>query len=129
MNYKYEKLKLRDCSNIIDSKNRGTLSVCFDGKPYSELVFYDTDCFCGCFIVYFNICKCGELIEKINNGSYASLLITRKCNNEIETVNLEGTLEILEEKEDCCCEKKKDCFKTVKLNIDKINGRIYYKKC
>ena len=121
----YEKLKLRDCSNIIQNKNRAVLSVCNYGNPYQELVYYDTDSFCGCITLYFKICKCGELVNIINDNEQASLLITNNCNNYLETVELEGTLDILEDEVDCCCREKKDCFKKVRFNIDKINGKRY----
>ncbi len=127
MNYKYKKLKLQDCSYIIQNKNRGVLSICEGNYPYQDLVFYDTDCFCGCIVLYFKVCKCGELIEKIQNNNNASLLVTNSCNNAIDTVTLTGTLELLEEEEDCCCEKKKDCFRTVRFSIENIKGKRYCK--
>ena len=121
----YEKLKLKECSNIIQNKNRAVLSVCNCNNPYQELVWYDTDCFCGCITLYFKICKCGELANIINDNEQASLLITNTCNNYVETVLLEGTLDILDDEVDCCCREKKTCYKKVRFNIDRVSGKRY----
>ena len=96
----YEKMKLRDCSNIIQNKSRAVLSICNCNMPYQELVYYDTDCFCGCISLYFKICKCGSLANIIGDNEPASLLITNNCNNYTETVELQGTLDILEDEVD-----------------------------
>ena len=127
MNHKWEKLKLRDCSTIIDSKNKGVLSLCNSNQPFAEVIFFDTDCFCGCFMITFTVCKCGDLIDAIKNNNNAILTITRRCNNYIESVNLEGTLEIIDDNDNCCCKKKGDCFKTIRLNVDKISGKRFFK--
>ena len=127
MNHKWKKLKLKECSNILECKDRGILSLCNNGKPFTELVFFDTDCFCGCFLVTFKVCKCGDLIETIKTNNNGVLTITRKNNNCIEIVTLEGTLEIIEDEKDCCCHKKDECFKTVKLNVEKIQGKKFFK--
>ena len=82
----YEKLKLQECSNIIQNKNRGVLSLGGYSAPYQELVFDDTDCFCGCLNIYFKTCDCGTLMKYLKANNSASLLISRKCNNYIETV-------------------------------------------
>ena len=121
----YERLKLRDCSNIIQNNNRAVLSVCNGNAPYQELVCYDTDCFCGCISIYFKICKCGRLSEIIGDDEPASLLITNNCNNSTKTCRLEGTLELLDDEPNCCCEEKKTCFKRVRFNINNIDGRKY----
>ncbi len=123
----YEKLKLKECSNIIQNKERATLAVCNYDCPYQELIFYDTDCFCGCLTIYFKVCKCGELIKHLNNNDNVSLLITNNCNYYIETVELEGTIDILEDEVDCCCKNKNDCFKKVRFNLEKVNGKRYCK--
>ena len=122
----YEKLKLQECSNIIQNKNRGVLSLCGYSAPYQELVFYDTDCFCGCLNIYFKTCDCGTLMKYLKANNSASLLISRKCNNYIETVIIEGDLEVLDDEVDCCCKKKDECFKTVQLTINNICGKKYY---
>ena len=121
----YEKMKLRDCSNIIQNKSRAVLSICNCNIPYQELVYYDTDCFCGCISLYFKICKCGSLANIIGDNEPASLLIINNCNNYTETVELQGTLDVLEDEVDCCCREKKTCFQTVRFNLDKISGKRY----
>lgn len=122
----YEKLKLKECSNIIQNKNKAVLSVCNGNFPYQELIWYDFDCFCGCISLYFKICKCGDLANIINDNDEASLLITNNCNN-IESVLLTGTLDILDDEVDCCCREKKTCFKKIRFNIDRVSGKRYCK--
>ena len=121
----YENLKLRTCSNIIQNKRRGVLAVNNYNTPYQELICYDTDCFCGCITLFFNICKCGTLNNIINDNEPASLLITNTCGNRTETVLLEGTLEIIDDEVNCCCREENKCTKKVKFNINNVSGKRY----
>lgn len=124
MNYTFDRLKNQNCLNIIQNKDHGILTICNYDDIYSELVFYDTDCFCGCLTLYFNICKCGQLAGIIDNNDTATLVITRRCGNTYETVTLEGTLEEVEE-EKCCCQEREKCFKTIKFDITNMCGKKY----
>ena len=126
MNYKYKNLKKQDCASIVQSKNHGVLSICDYNKVYSELVFYDIDCFCNCFNIYFNTCKCGTLMDILQTNNEATLFITYKCNNYYETVSLDGTLEIVKE-DDCCCKEDCNCFETIKFTVNNMSGKRYCK--
>lgn len=124
MNYRCERLKMKECSNIIQNKSRAVLATCHFNKPYQELVYYDTDCFCGCIAIFFDVCKSGEIMENLENNNNASLLITNKCNNEIEIVRLEGTLHTNDDKDDCCCIKQNNrCFQKLEFKVDKVSGK------
>ena len=124
MNHRCEKLKMKECSNIIQNKSRAVLATCNFNKPHEELVFYDTDCFCGCISVFFDVCKSGDVIENLENNNSASLLITNKCNNIIEIVTLEGTLHTIEENDDCCCNRQNNrCFQKLEFKVSKVSGK------
>ena len=122
----YTRLKNQTCLNIIKNKNHGVLSICNYDNIYSELVFYDTDCFCGCLNLYFDICKCGQLASILENNEMAILTITNRCGNTYELVVLEGTLEE-EPEERCCCSENDNCSKTVKFTITNMTGKKYCK--
>jgi hypothetical protein len=66
-------------------------------------------------------------MDNIENNNNASILITNKCNNVIETVNLEGHLHIIEDNDCCCQNHKKDCYQSLEFKVDKVSGKRYYK--
>lgn len=129
MNNEIKKLKMQECYKIVQNSNTGTLCLCDNGMPYATVINYDTDCYCCNLILYFNVCKCGEAIDIISNNENACILVNNRYGNCRDSVLLEGTLDILEDEVDCCCNQEEKCSVSLKFTPCKITGRRYQRSC
>lgn len=122
MKLKYKKIKMEDAYNIIRNNNSAILSACSNRRVYCMPINYDTDCYCGCLKLYFELCKCGEDTNAIMCNDEVCISVLNNCT----MVSMEGTINILPDEADCCCNPIDDCTIRVEFVPTKIIGKRYY---
>lgn len=123
----YEKIKKQNCLKIIQNKTRCVLSMCDGCNPYAVPMYYDSDIDCGCIKLYLKSCKCGQKMNYINCNNRVCILITNNCNCYIDSVILTGTIEIINEENQCYCKNMNSDYYTLEFIPSHISGRRYFK--
>lgn len=123
MKLRYKKIKNEEAYNIVRNNNNAILSVCMNGKARCVPIYYDTDVYCGCLKLYFEVCKCGDATDAIMNND--EVCISVMCGNTT-IVSMDGEIRILPEEVDCCCNPIDDCTIRVEFTPNKMIGKRYY---